>query len=119
MKKKSVANGMVEGFAITFVGVLQMLGLVAAFMLGRQTERPRNKWPKGSLMQGGWEAWRIPLIIMASVAIAVTVFLPIVSEMGLGNLFGGFGFGGMYGASRGRRYGGASGGYGGGYGASY
>lgn len=105
---------MVEGFAITFVGVLQLVGLVAAFQLGRQLERPKSKWPQGSLMQGGWEAWRLPLLILVGVAAGITIFLPILAEVGLGGLLPSFdgvgggggqrgGRGGSRGASRGRQ----------------
>lgn len=90
---------MVE-LAITFVGILQVLGIAAAFMLGRLLERPKERWPKGSLLQGGWAAWRIPLIVVAAVAGGVTVFLPIVtSALGESDFFGG-GRGGGYGRRR-------------------
>ncbi len=99
---------MVEGFAVTFIGILQLLGIVSAFMLGRQTERPKDKWPKGSLVQGGWKAWRLPLIIIVAIAAGATIFLPILAEVGIGNLLG-FGFGGGQGRGRGgSRYSGGS-----------
>lgn len=117
--------------SITFVGVLQLLGMWAAFMLGRHTERPKDKWPPGSLLQGGWKAWHVPLIIIAAVAALATLFLPILGGMGMGGLFGGLfggmgmgmrrpgmGYGGgMGGAGYGQRmgYGGGGMGYGGGY----
>lgn len=104
---------MVQGLAITFVGILQLLAIVGAFMLGRQTERPQNKWPTGSLLQGGWKAWRLPLIIIVAVAAGATIFLPILAEGGLGALgIGGLFGGGMHHGGRHGRYGG--GGYGGG-----
>lgn len=107
---------MVGGFAITFIGILQLLGIVAAFMLGRQTERPKAKWPTGSLVRGGWQAWRVPMIIIVAVAAGATVFLPILAEVGIGNLLG-FGGGGRGRGGVGRGRGGVGrggGGFGGG-----
>ncbi len=89
-----------QGFAITFVGVLQVAGIIAAFQLGRQQERPEKKWPQGSMLDGGWKAWRTPMIIIVAVAAAVTVFLPILAGPGgLSRLFSGLGFSGAYGRS--------------------
>lgn len=87
-----------QGLAITFVGVLQLLGMWAAYMLGRHTELPKDKWPKGGLMKGGWQAWHIPLMVIVGAAAAITLFLPIFGGMGLGM---GLGLGGLFG----RRYG--------------
>ena len=102
--------------AITFVGVLQVAGLAAAFQLGRQQERDEKKWPKGSMLDGGWKAWRVPLIILVAVAAAITVFLPVMG--GRGGLLGGLFSGGRGGYARGGYSGGgySGGGYaGGGY----
>lgn len=107
---------MVQGFAITFVGILQVLAIGAAFMLGRQTERPKDKWPKGSMLQGGWQAWRLPLIILVAAAAGITIFMPILAEVGLGNLLPSFSFSGpSWGSGRmggrmGGRYPGSGGG---------
>jgi len=101
------------GLSITFVGILQLLAIVAAFMLGRQTERPEKSWPKGSLLQGGWKAWRIPLFIIVGVAAAATVFLPILAQGGLSAVFGGL-FGGGYRRPGARPFGGGGGMFGGG-----
>lgn len=104
--------------AVTFAGMIQVLGMLAAFYLGRQVERPKDKWPQGSLLQGGWAAWRVPIYVIIGLAFAITVFLPTIIQGGglFGGLFRGLGgaFRGGYGSSG---YGAA--GYGGaGYGAA-
>lgn len=65
--------------AITFTGVLSLVAIVSAFQLGRQQERPRNKWPPGGLFDGGWAAWRIPFISIVAVAAAAIIVLPLMN----------------------------------------
>lgn len=112
-----------EGLAVTFVGIIQVAALYAAYQLGRQSEVPESKWPKGSLLGGGWKARRIPYMILVGTAVFMTLFLPILAGGGLGNIFSGLSLGGI-GGGGGRRYargggyargGYARGGYGGGY----
>lgn len=92
-----------ESLAITFVGLIQILAIWAAFQLGRQQERPESKWPTGSMLAGGWKAWRLPYIIIVATAAFTTIFIPILAGGTLGNMFGGL-FEGGGGYSRGGRY---------------
>ena len=77
--------------SITFVGLIQLLGLLAAYQLGRQTATPEKEWPRGTLLEFGWQAWRMPLWVIVGMAAAITLFLPVFSG-GLG-MFGGMGGG--------------------------
>lgn len=91
-----------QGLSITFVGALQVIAIVAAYQLGRQTATDPKKWPKGGLMQFGWKAWRIPLFVIVGVAVILTVFMPMLTGDGSGGggflsgLFSGSGGGGRY-----------------------
>lgn len=93
-----------SALSITFMGLLHLLAIAAAFQLGRQQERPKARWPKGNLLGGGWQAWRLVYIIVVALSAALTILLPILRNTELGRMFG-FGRGSGYG-----------GGYGGGYG---
>ncbi len=84
--------------AISFVGLLQVAAVAAAFQLGRMFATPKNKWEKGSLLQGGWAAWKVPLIVIVAVTTFMTVFLPLLTgprgllsslRRGPGGFFGG------------------------------
>lgn len=91
-----------QGLSITFVGALQVIAIVAAYQLGRQTATPEKNWPKGGILKFGWKAWRIPLFVIVGVATAVTIFLPMLTGDGSGTGFlsglfsGGGGGGGQY-----------------------
>ena len=89
---------------VTFTSLLHVLGLFSAWMLGRMYATPKEKWEKGGLLDGGWEKWKIPYIVMMSLSAAIAVVWPL-----LRNSFRGFsvGFGGY---SGGRYSGGYSGG---------
>lgn len=101
-----------EGLTVTFVGIIQVVALYAAYQLGRQSEVPESKWPKGSFMSGGWKARRIPYFILVGTAAFMTLFLPILANGGLGNIFGGLGMGSFFGGGRGfGRRGAGMGGY--------
>lgn len=86
--------------SISFVGLLQVAAVAAAFQLGRMFATPKAKWEKGSLLQGGWAAWKVPLIVIVAVTTFMTIFLPLLTGprgllSGLGGRGGGFfGFGG-------------------------
>lgn len=99
-----------QGLSITFVGALQVIAIIAAYQLGRQTATPEKNWPKGGIMQFGWKAWRIPLFVIVGVAAMVTIFLPMLTGDGSGGggflsgLFSGSGGGGDYRRGYGRAY---------------
>lgn len=97
---------MQQGLAITFVGLLQIMAMISAFFLGKQTERPEKQWPTGSLLKGGWKAWRIPLMVIIGVALLFTVVLPLLNGLNIGRVFSGM----AQGASGGWRSGGGGGG---------
>ncbi len=67
--------------------LIMVAALFSAFKLGQQQERPKAKWPGGTLMQGGWEKWRPVQMGIVAVAIAMQLFQ--------GGGFPGFG-GGQY-----------------------
>jgi hypothetical protein len=96
--------------SITFVGLLQLLSLAAAYWLGRMTERPKSKWPKGSMFKGGWQAWQVPLIIMVAATAGLTMFLPVLAGslrgLGLGRMLGGLGGYPQHGGGHGGGHGG-------------
>lgn len=92
-----------QGLAISFVALIQLLALVSAYQLGRQTATPVAKWPTGGILQFGWQAWRLPYWVIVGLAVALTVVLPLLKAAGLFTGFGsqysssGGGGGGMYG----------------------
>lgn len=104
---------------VTFSSLLIVAAIVSAYQMGRMVERPKNRWPKGGILQFGWGAWKIPLIVIIALTVLVTVLWPIVRVSGLTRAFSRPGYGRSYGGG-GASYGG--GGYdayggGGGYGA--
>ena len=60
--------------SINTVEVVALVGMVAAYFLGKQQGRPRGTWPKGNLLDGGYEAWRLPLVITVMAAAFVVLF---------------------------------------------
>lgn len=90
--------------SINTIEVLALFGMAAAYFLGKQQATPKNKWPKGGILDGGYDAWRIPLVVMLAVAVVAVLFGRVITSV-----FSGFGGGGGYGP----RYGppGGGGGY--------
>lgn len=88
-----------SGLAISFIAFVQIIGMFSAYQLGRQTATPKAQWPKGGIMEGGWQAWRLPYFIILGLALALTVVLPILRSSGLfsgwGGMYGRGGMGGM------------------------
>ena len=69
--------------------LIALAGMFSAYKLGQMVERPADRWPGGTLQQGGWAAWR-PI---AMGLVGVSLLLQIVgSGMGMGG--GMFGRGG-------------------------
>jgi hypothetical protein len=70
--------------------ILQLAALYAAFMLGKQVERPEKAgtykttgWPTGGIMQGGWKAWQLYEYIIVGVSVGL-VLMESLSGMGIG-----------------------------------
>jgi uncharacterized membrane protein YgcG len=101
------------GVLAILIGVLHVFALFSAYQIGRQTELPVEKWPKGSMLKGGWKAWRIPYMVIVGLAAAIAMFVPIFRAMGRSGFSLGIGRGGGGGGFGG---GGFGGGGGGGYG---
>lgn len=85
--------------AITFVGILQLGGLWAAWRAGHMHALDKSKWRKGGFLDGGWDA-QAPLVwTILALAAVVTIFLPILAGMrgtgrgGMAGWFGGMGGG--------------------------
>lgn len=78
---------------VGFAGLLSVVALLAAYQLGRMAERPKDKWQKGGLAKFGWDAWRIPLIVLVALAVLINVLWPLLKTAGFGNMFSGMGMG--------------------------
>lgn len=70
--------------------ILLLASMFGAYKLGQMEERPENKWPKGTLMQGGWAAWKPYAWGVVGVNLAITL---LGSVGGFGGLRGGGGGG--------------------------
>lgn len=84
--------------SINTVEVVALVGMVAAYFLGKQQGRPRATWPKGGLLDGGYEAWRLPLVITVGVSAFVVLFGRLLTSLvdgmfhrGYGGMGGGMG----------------------------
>lgn len=89
---------LLQGMSISIVGIIQAGAMFSAYSLGRMGEIPKDKWPKGSFFQGGWESWRIVYFVLLGLGVALTVLYPMISNSGL---LGGMGMGGGYGGAYG------------------
>lgn len=122
MRKKCVCNATIamNNVYIGLSGLLSVIGLVAAYNLGRMKATPKAQWQKGGILDFGWEAWKIPLVVMVALTAVLNVVWPLLKSLGMGRIFTGFGAG-MYrgGGGGGRMYGGGGGYGGGGYSAAY
>lgn len=102
---------------VTFSGLMTVAAIVAAYQLGRMIATPKDKkelrgpWPPGGILQFGWDAWRIPLIVIIGVTVLFNVLWPIVRASGITRRMS-MGMGGGYGGGYGNMGMGGGGGYG-------
>jgi hypothetical protein len=73
-----------------------IFGLFSAYQMGKHAERPKNRWPKGGIMKGGWAAMEPIHWTFIALLAAFAVFQDAFNDGMGGGMFGGmFGGGGM------------------------
>ncbi len=84
---------------IIFKFVILIFGLFSAFQMGKHTERPKARWPKGNILQGGWAAmepihWTF-IALLSALAVFQDAFNDGMGGGMLGGVFSRFGGGGF------------------------
>ena len=80
---------MVSSVWVIFKFVIVMMGLFSAWQMGKHTERPKARWPKGGIMQGGWKAWEPIHYAFIALLTLVAVFQDALNDGQGGGLLGG------------------------------
>lgn len=74
---------------IIFKFVILIMGLWSAFQMGKHAERPKARWPKGGLLQGGWSAMEPIHYTFIALLAAFAVFQDAFNDGMGGGMFGG------------------------------
>lgn len=74
---------------IIFKFVILIFGLFSAFQMGKHSERPKNRWPKGGIMQGGWSAMEPIHWTFIALLAAIAVFQDAFNDGMGGGMMGG------------------------------